>query len=180
MNFHLLFAADDFANEAAYIDGIFDAYWRWRPVVTGLERYGQGGHSMEQQIRAEIRRRGVPMKLVPMTGGNSAKHERIRTTLGPLYQDGRMLHSHALRGGPFEVQLKKFPDAKVDDLLDGAVYAVRLGMEYGFREAMVSPDVEREKIERVRRLGDRVGLTLEQLGRPRLPADEHAERSDWW
>jgi len=180
MNFHLLHEADGFKSEGEYINAVFDLFWRFRPVVVGLERTGSGGHSMEQQLRAEMRRRGVPMKLEPMTGGNVQKHQRIRTTLGPLYEDGRVIHSPSLRGGAYEAQLKKFPDGKVDDLLDAAVYAVRLGMEYGFREAMTSPDVEREKVARVRAMGCKPGLTLEQLGRPRTLDDEKEERSDWW
>jgi len=180
MNFHLLYEADEFKSEGQYISGIFDTFWRFRPLVVGLERVGQGGHSMEQQIRAEMRRREAPMKLLPIPGGNTQKEQRIRTTLGPLYEDGRIVHSPELRGGAYETQQKKFPDGKLDDLLDAAVYGVRLGMQYGFREAMTSPDVEREKVRHVRELGSKPGLTLEQLGRPRTPADEQPERSDWW
>lgn len=180
MNFHMLHEEDRFANEAAYIDGVFEVFWRYRPLIVALERYGQGGHSMEQQFRAEMRRRGVPMRLEAKTGGNTGKAERIRTTLGPLYQDGRVFHAPELRGGSYEEQQQKFPDGKVDDLLDAAVYAVRLGMEFGFREGMTSPDVEREKVRMVRRMGCKPGLTLEQMATPRTPADEPEKSSDWW
>jgi len=122
----------------------------------------------------------VPMRLVARTGGNTGKVERIRTTLGPLYEDGRVFHAAEMRGGADEEQQKKFPDGKVDDLLDAAVYAVRLGLEFGFREGVTSPAVPREKVRRVRALGCKPGLTLRQLAAPRVPADEREETADWW
>jgi hypothetical protein len=180
MDFHMLYEDDAFHNEAEFIEGIFATFWRFSPAIVGMERYGQGGHSMEQRVRSEMRHRAIPMKLNPMTGGKASKKNRIRTTLRPLYQDKRIKHSPAVRGGAYEGQLKKFPDGKVDDLLDAAVYAVHLAQKYGFREAMTSPDVDKEKIRRVRENGDKVGLTLQQLSRHRFPDDEETERSTWW
>lgn len=182
MNFYVRYVDADAEDEPDYVDRVFNAYRRFKPVMVGLERYGQGGHSMFNRVKAEMRKRGLYFVLKPMTGSrHTSKNERIRVTLRALYRQERVWHDPSVRGSYYENEMARFPDGDYDDCLDAAAYAVQLAEEYGYREPQEHPSIEDERIERIKRDGDKVALTLEQLGRFRFPDDEDDDTGGgWW
>lgn len=161
--YYPLWACSDYATEAEFLDGLFGAYRLFRPVVVGIESYGQGGQSMQQQIAARCRASGTFLPLEVMTHGLSEKDVHIRQSMRPQYERGKVRHPESMRGGEYEAQLRAFPGGKLNDQIDAMAYAFRLCTAYGFlgggERAEVRKHVTLPEVP--------VGYTLAQLVDPR-------------
>ena len=156
-------ARNEFKSEAAFVEAIFEMAGRWHPVIVGIERFGQGGHGIWQQVIS----RGLELKqylpLEALTGPrDQRKEDRIRQQLWPLYQWGKIYHLNSFMGSDYEDQLDAFPGGRYMDLVDAAARCSFLCKKYGYRGARG----ERKPKPRPDPFGIRVGLTMEQATDP--------------
>ena len=162
--YYPLWSCADYGSEAEFLDGLFGAYRLWKPVYVGLESYGQGGLSMQQQIAARSKGNGVWLPLEIMTHGHSEKDVHIRQSMRPQYETRRVRHPERLRGGDYEAQLLAFPGGSFDDLIDAMAYAFRLCTTYGY---LGERAVKGEEQPRITYPAVPRGGTLEELCDPK-------------
>jgi hypothetical protein len=103
---------------------IFEINAQWAP-----RRFGCEANAMQalfaDLVLAKAREASVTLPLVPVSQPtNVEKDWRIRTTLQPLYADGRLFlqpHQHELRA-----EVVSFPMSTTKDLIDALASAVKL------------------------------------------------------
>ena len=175
---HVVHTDDEFGSEADFLEAILTCYRQFLPSVVGIESYGQGGKSMQQQVAAKCQNENEWLPVEYLTHGHLDKDSHIRQTLQPQYQWGAMRHLVTLRGGHFEEQLFSFPHGKLLDLLDALAYAVGLSLKYG-ADYVPAPGESRERTRGP--LNVERAYSLETLlSTPDLPEEEVPENAGVW
>lgn len=98
---------------------IFDLWEAWHPVCIGIEQ-NLYTIAVEPFLKAEMRRRNVYPKIVPLETKGRPKEARIETLI-PRYSNGDVFH---LEGEckVLEDEALRFPKGKHDDVLDATSY----------------------------------------------------------
>ena len=146
--FQVLEARDHYAGLPELLEDMFALFEAYRPSKVGIETYAGIGATFWEQVRRQMRERGVYMPLEKQTHAKESKDEHILEALQAPYKWGNVWHDEGLQGGRYETQLLDFPSAEYKDLLDAVAYAFKLGLTFGYRgpaqgEADVSDDVKK-------------------------------------
>lgn len=120
-----VFALDSWARRVqpdAYIEQIFDMWSRWQPRVVGIEK--AAAQSLMFWFKRFEKERGYGISVEPLTPKNREKPIRIRRTLQPMINLGRLY----LRRSQASLirQIQFHPDLENDDELDALAYGADL------------------------------------------------------
>ncbi len=155
--YYVLHATSKFATEAEFIDHLFILNTTYKPLVTGLERFSQGGWGSWELLQRQMGEKKQYFVAEPMTG--AAQEVRVHETMWPLYQWNRVRHVRDLKGSDFESQLMKYPRGQYTDEVDAVCRAMELAVKYGFQKA--AKEVRRTSLGA--RPGAKVGYTAAEI-----------------
>ena len=128
---YLLDYAQGHWSPSEIINQIFLKHGQWKPQDTGLESVGFQ-RTLKWALEEEMRRRGRHFGVTEVkTGTMVSKESRIKA-LEPYYREGKIYHSHWMKGKELETQLLTFPKSVHDDLC--FVAGTRIATPFGDRD----------------------------------------------
>lgn len=152
---------------------LFDLQKKWKCDVVveanGSQKYFSDSLRSRMQIVGQY-------FLLKEISGRSDKNARLRSTLLPLYENGRIFHERKLEGGEMESEILRFPKSKHDDNMDALETAISAFWDFGVSEKMESSSVQGDDVFFGKTQDDPRNSLLRQMGRN----VESEKEEEWW